>query len=87
MQEPTELDHQGAVIWVSCPLCGADRGASCVSVFFLGPNLILYPPGTDKVHDMRLQKWLGFKARVVAGAKSYRIPNLQQVPRKKYQLR
>lgn len=78
----TDLDHQGAIIWVDCPLCGALCNMVCASVFCLGPDVIFCSPGPGKVHDMRMKKWLEFKARVVAGTKFSRGPNIQQVPRR-----
>lgn len=77
----TEPDHQGAVTWVDCPLCGAVRDKECASVFILGDEVFVVTPEPGKVHELRFQKWLEFKARVVAGTKSFRCPNLQQVPR------
>lgn len=77
----TDLDHQGAVIWIDCPLCGADHRIDCVSLFRLGPDWIFVATESGKVHDARMKKWLEFKAMVVAGAHSMRIPNMQQIPR------
>jgi hypothetical protein len=79
---PSDLDYQGAVIWVDCPLCGASQKTDCASMFFLGLDLVVVAVEPGKVHNRRLQKWLEFKARVVAGAKSTRRPNMQQIPRR-----
>lgn len=79
----TDLDHQGALIWIDCPLCSSIRNVDCASIFMLGPSLILAAVQPGKVHAARMKKWIEFKARVVAESKWVRHPNLQQIPRKK----
>lgn len=72
-KELTDLDYKRAVIWVSCPACGADRNGDCISIPIIG----LLEPG--KTHSSRVRKWLVLKARVVSW--SVRNPNCQQIPR------
>ncbi len=79
--QPTDLDHQGAVRWVRCPMCLMDKGTECASIFMLGDVLISAFVERGKVHEFRMRDWLEHKAIVVAGAKAARNPNLQQVPR------
>jgi hypothetical protein len=81
MKEVTDLDHQGALIWIDCPLCGSVRKVDCVSMFMLGPSLIIAAVETGKTHDARVKKWIEFKARVVAASTITRGPNMQQIPR------
>ena len=71
----TDLDHQGAIIWVWCPTCGASSKVDCTSIPILG----ILEPG--KVHLERLQKWIELKKKVVAGSILDRWINIQQIPR------
>lgn len=83
MEEVTDLDHHGALIWIDCPLCSSVRNVDCASIFMLGPSLIAAFVDPGKVHEARMKKWLELKARISAGAGATRRPNMQQIPRKK----
>lgn len=83
MEEVTDLDHQGAVIWTSCPLCKSAPNVNCASLFMLGQSLIIATVEPGKIHDDRMKIWIKLKSKVASESKSLRYLNLQQFPRKK----